>query len=83
MLFHKHVQHIVTMIPEPNMNKLPHSTPRYHNKSSKFMKLAIITQIWDRAKFYFTCISGPWYLIMVPNMKKIHPAIMEECVRMN
>ena len=30
--------------------------------------LAIITQIWHRAKLYFTCISGPWYLIMLPNM---------------
>ena len=48
-----------------------------------YEKIAIITQIWHRAKFYFTCISGPWYLSMVPNMKKIHSAIMEECARMN
>ena len=27
-------------------------------------------------------MSSPWYLITVPNMKKIHPAIMEECSRM-
>ena len=27
------------------------------------------------------CISSPWYLIMVPDMKKIHPDIMEECLR--
>ena len=32
--------------------------------------MAIITQIWHRTKFYFTGISGPWYLIMVPSMKK-------------
>ena len=24
--------------------------------------MAIITPIWNRDKFYFTCISGPWYL---------------------
>ena len=34
---------------------------------------------WEKAKFYFTCISSSWYLIMVCNMKKIHLAIMEEC----
>ena len=28
-----------------------------------------------------TRISSPWYLIMVKNMKKIHPVIMEECAR--
>ena len=44
-------------------------------------KIAIIIPIWHRDKFYFTCISGPWYLITVPNMKKIDPAIIEECVR--
>ena len=38
-------------------------------------------QIWYRAKIYFTCISSPWYLIMVPNMNEIHQAIMEECMR--
>ena len=43
----------------------------------------IITQIWNRAKLYFTCISGPWYLIMVPNIKKIHSAVIKECARMD
>ena len=33
--------------------------------------MSVITQIWHQAKFYFTCISGLWYLIMVSNMKKI------------
>ena len=33
---------------------------------------------WHREKFYFTCTSNPWY-----NMKKIHPAIMGECARMD
>ena len=27
------------------------------------------------------CISSPLYLITVPNINKIHPAIIEECVR--
>ena len=39
--------------------------------------MAIITKNvvqWYRANFYFTCISGPWYLIMVPNMKNIDPS---------
>ena len=31
-----------------------------------YEKIAIITQIWYKAKFYFTDLSGPWYLIMVP-----------------
>ena len=44
-------------------------------------KIAMITQNSHRAKFYFTSISGSWYLIMVLNMKEIHPAIMEECTR--
>ena len=66
------------MLPDkcvPNMNtkKSPHSSLRYHNKHSKFRKqIAIITQIWHRAKFYFICISSPWYLIMV------HCTIYEE-----
>ena len=36
-----------------------------------------------KAKFYFTGISDPWYLIIIPGMNKIHPAIMEECARMD
>ena len=46
-----------------------------------YEKIAIITQIWHKAKFYFTRISGVWYLIIVLNMKKIHMTIMEECAR--
>ena len=38
---------------------------------------------FDTAKFYFTCISSPGYLIKLYSMKKIHPAIVEECVRMD
>ena len=44
-------------------------------------KNAIISQIWPRVEFYFTCISNPWYLITLPHMKEIHSAIMVECVR--
>ena len=47
--------------------------------TNEFLKIAQITQIWHRAKFYFTRISNIWYLITVPQMKKIHLAIMEEC----
>ena len=28
-----------------------------------YEKVALITQIWLRAKLYFTCISNPWYPI--------------------
>ena len=37
--------------------------------------------MWHTAKFYFTCISGLWILIIVPSMKKIHLAIIGECAR--
>ena len=29
------------------------------------------------------CINSPWHLIIVLNMKKIHQAIMEECMRID
>ena len=35
-----------------------------------YEKVAIITQIWDRTKCYFTSMSNPLYLITVPNMNK-------------
>ena len=47
------------------------------------VKIVIITLILHRAKLYVMCISSPWYLTIVPNMKKAHPAIMEKCVRMD
>ena len=63
--------------------KSPHSS--LSNNHSKCMKkqqsleiyeeIAIISQIWHRAKIYFMYISSPWYLIMVPNMMEIHPSI--------
>ena len=44
---------------------------RYCNKHIKFKKnISIITQIWHRAKYCFTCISNTWYLITVLNMNK-------------
>ena len=48
-----------------------------------YEKLAIVSQMWQRGKFYFTHISSPWYMIKVPNVKEILPAIMEECMRMD
>ena len=63
--------------------KYIYSSLRYHNKLIIYEKIAINTQIWHKAKFYFMCIRRQWYLIMVPNMKKIHPAVMEECARMD
>ena len=30
-----------------------------------YEQIAKITQSWHRVKFYFMCISSPWYLIMV------------------
>ena len=35
--------------------------------------------MWHKAKCYFTCSNDASYLIMVPDMKNIHPYIMEEC----
>ena len=34
-------------------------------------KMAINTQIWHKAKYYFVGMSNAWYLITVPNMNKI------------
>ena len=34
-------------------------------------KVTISTQIWHRAKSYFTCLSNAQYLITVPCMNKI------------
>ena len=48
-----------------------------------YEKIAIIIQIWHRAKPYVTRISSLYQLMMVPSMKKIHPAIMEKCERTN
>ena len=72
------------LITVPNMNNITtfFSDISQQTLNIKFYeKIAIITQIWHRAKFYFTSIHGSWYMIMVPNMKKIHLAIMEECMR--
>ena len=66
-----------------NMNKIITFFSEIAQIVKIYENITIITKIWDRDKFYFTCISGPWYLIMVPNMKKIHPTIMEECTMIN
>ena len=62
------------LITVPNMNTI---TTFFSKISQQTLKVYEIM-----AKSYFTCLSRPWYLIMVPNMKKIHPATMKECVRM-
>ena len=53
---------------------------KYRIKHIKFKKnIATITQIWDRPKCYFTCISNTWYQIKLPNMNKInHVGIITE-----
>ena len=79
MLFYKHEQ---CMIPD-------NCTKYEQNHQIVLCDITTNTQnLWKhyhnyRAKFYFTCISSPWYLSMVPYMKKIQPAIMEECTRMD
>ena len=65
--------HLITV---PNMNKITTLVSQQTLKIDE--KIVIITQIWHKAKFYVIYISGTWYLIMVSNMKKIFPAIMEE-----
>ena len=42
-----------------------------------YEKVAIITQIWHRAKCNFTDISNAWDQITVPNMNKITTLISE------
>ena len=85
-IWHRAKFYFTSMSNAPCLNQwyIPNMTNnlRYHNQHSKYIEqIAIMTQIWHRAKFYFTCISSPWCMITVPNMKKIHPGIMEECVR--
>ena len=83
MLFYKHEQHIIPDNCTTRYDKNHHillwdiTTPKMYEKN------ATISQIWHTAKIYFTCNSSPWYLIIVPNIKEIHPAIMEECLRMD
>ena len=54
--------------------KSTNSLLRYCNKHIKVKKnIVIFTQIWNRAKYYFTCITNTWYLITIRNMNKINP----------
>ena len=83
MVYFTCIKSLLWLINVPNMNKINHYFLRYRNNHHillyrKCAKIDIITQIWHRAKFHFMCISGPCSLIMVPNIKKIHLAIMEE-----
>ena len=63
------------------MNKISTFNSKISQVLQIYERIAIITQIWHRAKLYCTCISSAWYLIMVLNMNKINHAIMEECTR--
>ena len=73
MLFYMHQQQ---MVPDyvPNMNKI---NPFFSEMSQQIHKMyeqvAIITEIWHRARCYFTSMSNRWYmyLITVPNLNKI------------
>ena len=59
-----------------NINKITTFTTTL----KRYDKVAIITQIWHRPKslLHASAAHGTMYLIMVPNMKKIHLAIMHE-----
>ena len=60
----------------PNMNKITTFFSAISQQTLKiYEEIAIITQIWHTVKFYFMWISSLLYLIMIPNMKTIHPAI--------
>ena len=81
MQFYRHGHHwyLITL---PNMNNITTFCSEISQQTLEmYEKIAIINQIGHSAKFYFTSISGPWYLIMVPEMMKMHLAIMEECAR--
>ena len=67
MLFYKHEQCI---IPD-NCNKYEKNYHILHIKNF-WKKMVIITPILHTALFYFTYNSSTWYLIMLPNMIKIH-----------
>ena len=83
MLFYKHEQHIVP----------DYCTKHEQHHHIRLWDITTNTQnLWkschnysnvNRAKFYFMCTSSQWYPMMVQNMKEIHPAIMDECVRID
>ena len=69
-IFYMHQVPIVITV--PNINKI--INPFFSETSQQTHKIeaniAIITEFWHRAKYYFTCISNTWYLINVSNMNK-------------
>ena len=74
-----HEQHIVPDNCTRNEKKIYIFFSEISQQTLKmYEKIATISQISYRAKIYFTYFISPWYLIMVPSMKEIHPAIMEE-----
>ena len=79
MLFYKHGTWLLFQI----WTKVWHFSLRDHNKHSKCMKKVDQLLKFRTEPNSSMCISSPWYLIMVPNLKKVHPSIMDECVRIN
>ena len=68
MLLYKHKQHIVPDITVWNMNKITTFFSEYHNRHSNVKeKIAIITHIWHRAKFFFlhVVITDPSFPLFV------------------
>ena len=67
----RHILHSSRFYGVPNMNKITIFFPGILQQIHK-----IYNKNCDNgAKLCFTCMSGPWSLIMAPNRKKIQPAI--------
>ena len=61
-----------TLLWLPNMNNInPFFSEISQLIHQMYEKVALITQIWHRAKCYITSMSITWYLISVQNMKTI------------
>ena len=69
------------LITVPNMNKITTFFSKISQQMLKIYEKRPKLLTFGRAKLYFKCISR--YLIMVPNIKTIHPAIMEECAMLD
>ena len=74
MLFYMHHQYLITV---QNMNKINPLSSEIANKNKMYEKVAKITQIWHRAKCYFTSMSNIWYPITLPNMTTITTSFSE------
>ena len=65
------------MVPVPKMNKIPFLSEISQQMHKMYEHVAIIIQIWYKAKCCFTCMSNTLYLISVSNMNKITTFISE------